>query len=116
MGIPKKKADQAAKRALESVAGTCLIPHSGIRPFIVITDKRQMTEWNEHPNNKLHEVITSVRGCLPACPACQRDQYVFNYYLIGHNMLLHIHVYLLRGELDYLSFSRISALLDFDVI
>ena len=83
-------ADWVAKKALNSNVETCLIPHSDLKPLILIATHikcKWQHEWDEI--NKLHEIELSVGKPPQIHAGGQRDEVVLSHCCIGQSRLTH---------------------------
>jgi hypothetical protein len=81
-----EQADQEAKRALNAGLEPCPIPYTVVRPSICkyIREKWQH-EWDDCPNNKLHEIVPTVDESPRHSVNNRRDQVVLARCRIGHS-------------------------------
>jgi hypothetical protein len=95
--IGNERADQAAKKVLNGVIAPCQIPHSDLKPLLFNHIKGQwQNEWDNHPNNKLYTITSTVGKSPQKYTGSRRDQVVLTRCRIVHSYLTH--VCLLNGE------------------
>ena len=90
-------ADSAAKDVLSGDASVVLIPFSGLKSrankYILQVGQ---SEWDEFPDNKLHEIFPVLKECVN-CPRTNRkDETVMARLQIGHSFMTRS--FLLKGE------------------
>ena len=98
MGISvNKRADSAAKAALEKDASSFLISYTDTYQYIsqYVRDMWQR-EWDTAVNNKLHATKPLIGEQRSAYRSVRRDEVVLSRLRLGHSYLTHS--YLLKGE------------------
>jgi hypothetical protein len=95
--LGNERADRSPKKALNSVIAPCQIPHSDLKPLLFRYIKAQWQhEWDNHPNNKLYTITSTVGKAPQKYTGSRQDQVVLTHCRIGHSYLTH--VCLLKGE------------------
>ena len=86
-----KKADKAAKSALNKQILRIPIPYTDLKPIInkYIHNKWQQT-WNSQTQNKLYQIYPSIPSYSTLSSSSPRkDQIIYNRLCIGHTLLTH---------------------------